>query len=247
MPYSRSTRSRIRGARGVPRLVRTRGCRPAWAVGRGGQTARYKRGRPPERTALSHSYRPGYLPGGQCGLPLPFAPRHCWSPGPGASASAFGADAANAQSAKRSASAFFPFIVSPPLMSRRTGDSDDRNAFSVRGSTGHWQQPTGAEEWSRPGRVAGPRPPTPAYDAVSPQVAASARLGPSRNSRLELRCLGSRESGTAPVTDRARPSACQVMETVGAERDGVIRKHAEGELRERVVRVELKACGRRSR
>jgi hypothetical protein len=37
------------------------------------------------------------------------------------------------------------------------------------------------------------------------------------------------------------------METVGAERDGVIRKHAEGELRERVVRVELKACGRRSR
>ena len=30
----------------------------------------------------------------------------------------------------------------------------------------------------------------------------------------------------------------QVMETVGAERDGVTRKQAEAELRERLVRVE---------
>jgi hypothetical protein len=37
------------------------------------------------------------------------------------------------------------------------------------------------------------------------------------------------------------------METVGGERDGVTRKHAEGELRERLVRVERKARGRRSR
>ena len=32
----------------------------------------------------------------------------------------------------------------------------------------------------------------------------------------------------------------QVMETLGAERDGVTRKHAEAELRERLVRVEKK-------
>src|SRR3954470_11330242 len=32
----------------------------------------------------------------------------------------------------------------------------------------------------------------------------------------------------------------QVMETIGADRDGVTRKHAEAELRERLVRVERK-------
>jgi integrase len=36
----------------------------------------------------------------------------------------------------------------------------------------------------------------------------------------------------------------QVMETVGAERDGVTRKHAEAELRERLVRVERKGYRR---
>src|SRR6266545_75418 len=36
----------------------------------------------------------------------------------------------------------------------------------------------------------------------------------------------------------------QVMETVGAERDGVTRRQAEGELRERLVRVERKAYRR---
>jgi hypothetical protein len=41
-----AARARGYGERGVPRLVTTRGCRPAWAVGRGGQTARYKKGRP---------------------------------------------------------------------------------------------------------------------------------------------------------------------------------------------------------
>jgi hypothetical protein len=36
----------------------------------------------------------------------------------------------------------------------------------------------------------------------------------------------------------------QVMETVGAERDGITRKHAEAELRERLVRVERKGYRR---
>ena len=36
----------------------------------------------------------------------------------------------------------------------------------------------------------------------------------------------------------------QVMETVGAERDGVTRKQAEAELRERLVRVERKGYRR---
>jgi hypothetical protein len=39
----------------------------------------------------------------------------------------------------------------------------------------------------------------------------------------------------------------QVMETVGAERDGVTRKQAEGELRERLVRVERKGYRRPKR
>lgn len=36
----------------------------------------------------------------------------------------------------------------------------------------------------------------------------------------------------------------QVMETVGAERDGITSKHAEAELRERQVRVERKGYRR---
>ena len=40
-----------------------------------------------------------YLPGGQCGLSLPVAPRHCLSPGPGAPALATGAARASALTA----------------------------------------------------------------------------------------------------------------------------------------------------
>jgi hypothetical protein len=53
-----------------------------------------------------------YLPGGQCGLLLPVAPRHCLSPGPGASPNAAGAtEAANTHTVNSSAPQRFTFVM----------------------------------------------------------------------------------------------------------------------------------------
>jgi hypothetical protein len=60
-----------------------------------------------------HSSR-AYLPGGQCGLPLPVAPRHWLSPGPGASAKA-GAAVANAEKASNVTTIFFALLKSVHL------------------------------------------------------------------------------------------------------------------------------------
>jgi hypothetical protein len=58
----------------------------------------------------------GFGGGGQCGLLLPVAPRHCLSPGPGASAKAVGAAAAIvATSAKAAINLFFLDKASPPF------------------------------------------------------------------------------------------------------------------------------------
>src|SRR5215211_4415682 len=52
-----------------------------------------------------------YLTGGQCGLLLPVAPRHCLSPGPGASAHAVGAEMANVSTASSPTISLFGLLM----------------------------------------------------------------------------------------------------------------------------------------
>src|SRR5215211_6007619 len=62
-----------------------------------------------------------YLPGGQCGLSFPVAPRHCLSPGPGASADAIGAEIASVRTASSPTTSLLGLLMqSPPLRSYRT-------------------------------------------------------------------------------------------------------------------------------
>src|SRR5215212_8406571 len=52
-----------------------------------------------------------YFAGGQCGLSLPVAPRHCLSPGPGASAHAVGAEIANVRTASSPTMTLFGLLM----------------------------------------------------------------------------------------------------------------------------------------
>ena len=80
-------------------------------TGGSGQVRRAER--EPRRNAAPA--RRCYLPGGQCGLPLPFAPRHWLSPGPGASAHAAGAETASALIASTKATTLLRLLTLCPL------------------------------------------------------------------------------------------------------------------------------------
>jgi hypothetical protein len=127
-------RTRPRGAlRQGARAARRHDRRPRRRSARPG---RRRKGGPPEAggppTAVLRRY--GFGGGGQCGLLLPVAPRHCLSPGPGGSASAAGAtETAKTHAANSNAPKRFTLVIGRSFLCR-TSDLGRGSRSAERGT-----------------------------------------------------------------------------------------------------------------